>query len=400
MRILFLTQICPYPPTNGGAIKSYNILKHLGSRHKVDVLTFIRCESEAAALSQLAEHCRRIDFCMMPRSPALNALHAVRSLWRRQPFLIIRDWQPQMHAKVLNYLEPPPDLIYVDHLQMFQYVPRPAPSPVLLDEHNVEWRIIERFAACDESGARRLFASIEWPKLRAFELDACQAADAVLTVTPNDREVLREKGVPGSKMTVLPIGVDTGYFKPLPRDRDSRRVLTFGTMSWPPNIDGVLHFCRHIYPSVKREVPEVELAVVGANPPPQLKRLATQDRSIVVTGYVEDIRKASEGAAAFVVPLRIGSGMRVKILDAMSMGLPVVSTSMGCEGISARPDTEILVTDEPREFARAVVHLLKHPSERARLGAAGRALVEREYSWPAILPRLDELLDRMGSRQK
>lgn len=396
MRILFLTQICPYPPTNGGAIKTYNILKHLGARHEVDLLLFVRDSEEVASLVHLGEYCGGIDSCFMPRSTFLNLAFAARSLLAGSSFIISRDNQAEMHAKVLDHLDPAPDLIYVDHLQMSQYVPRSVSCPVILDEHNVEWRIIERFAECEASPLRRRFAALEWPKLQQFELDACRSANVVLTVTEHDRQVLEEHGVPAEKLSALPIGVDTGYFTPLPQQSDSMRVLTFGTMSWPPNTDAVQWFLREMYPAIRDRVRDAEFSVIGANPPPSIRQLPERDRSISVTGYVSDIRQASAGSAVFVVPLRIGSGMRVKILDAMAMGLPVVSTSVGCEGISVHPGEDILIADEPSTFVDAVAHLLGNPSERMRIGSAGRHLVESQYSWPAILTRLDGVLSRFA----
>ena len=192
MRILFLTQICPYPPSNGGAIKTYNILKHLGSKHDVDLLTFVR-GGESKSLAHLAQYCKSVDSCLITRSGARNACDAARSLIAQKSFVITRDWLPEMHAKVLKALDTKPDLIYVDHLQMFQYVPSPAPCRVLLDEHNVEWRIIERFSSAGTPLAQRAFAALEWPKLRAYELAACKRADMVLTVTAEDAIILAPK---------------------------------------------------------------------------------------------------------------------------------------------------------------------------------------------------------------
>ncbi len=395
MRILFLTQICPYPPTNGGAIKTYNILKHLGARHEVELLLFVRGSREVESLVHLGEYCSSIDSCTMTRSAFIDLLHAARSTITGRSFIISRDWRPEMKSRVLDHLRRKPDLIYVDHLQMLQYVPRSVSCPILLDEHNVEWRIVERFAEFDASPLRRRFAAMEWPKLRRFELDACRSARAVVTVTEHDRAILQEHGVSAEKLTALPIGVDTSYFTPLPRSRDSQRILTFGTMSWPPNIDAVQWFHREVYPYIRRRVPQAGFTIVGANPPPVIRQLPESDPSVTVTGYVDDIREASLGAAVFVVPLRIGSGMRVKILDAMAMAIPVVSTSVGCEGISVHPGRDIVVADDPQAFADGVVSLLKDRARCAEIGSAGRRLVEAEYSWPAILTRLDDLLSRI-----
>jgi glycosyltransferase involved in cell wall biosynthesis len=300
-----------------------------------------------------------------------------------------------MRSKVLEFISHKPDLIYVDHLQMFQFVPDPPPCPVLLDDHNVEWRIIERFASADRSPARRLFAALEWRKLRAYELGACRRADIVLTVTPQDRETFIANGIPPEKVFALPVGVDTERLRPIPLFLEFGKVTTLGTMSWPPNADAVRYFIESIYPRIKSELPEARFTVIGANPPPEIRSLASRDSSIEVTGYVDDIRAALDGTGAFVVPLRIGSGIRVKILDAMAMGLPIVTTSIGCEGIELIPGEHALVADNPAHFAESVIRLLRDHGERARLGAAGRGLVENCYSWPHVLRRLDDILSTL-----
>lgn len=302
-----------------------------------------------------------------------------------------------MHEKVLREIRKRPDLIYVDHLQMSQFVPNPRPCPVLLDEHNVEWRIIQRYSATESSLPFRLFAALEWRRLRDYELSACEAADLVFTVTRDDKDTLVAHGIPPEKIVSLPVGVDTNYFTPVRSRPGDRKILTFGTMSWPPNADSVAWFVKAVYPLVKRQIADVHFAAVGANPPPRLSALSRRDPTIDIPGFVEDIRTAAPGTAAFVVPLRIGSGMRVKIVDAMAMALPVVTTSVGCEGIALQPGTHALVADDPREFAEHVVSLLLHYPKRQRLGLAGRELVERSYSWPSILQRLDEALTNIQS---
>jgi len=400
IKILFLTQLCPYPPSSGGAIKTYNFLKHLGARHDVSLLTFVRSGDEVQFLSHLAPYCRGIDFCVIGRSRLLNMRYALKSLLAGRSFIITRDWHPDMYAKVRNLLDNQPDLIYVDHLQMFQFVPDPPPCPVVLDDHNIEWRIIERFASAGAAPFRRLFASLEWRKLRSYELDACRRAGLVFTVTPQDKSVLVSSGIPEQKIVSLPVGVDVDSFTPVRSTADDRKVLTFGTMSWPPNVDAVTYFVRAIYPLVKRQVSDVRFTVIGANPPREIRALEDQDRSINIAGFVEDIQAAAQGAAAFVAPLRIGSGIRVKILDAMAMGLPVVTTSVGCEGILLQPGEHALVTDAPGEFADAVVHLLLDPRERLCLGSAGRKLVESLYSWPPILHRLDQALSMFPANRE
>ena len=393
MRILFLTQICPYPPTNGGAIKTYNILKHLGSKHEVSLLMFIRHETELSAVSHLSEFCREIDHCTIKRSAVRNVFDAAASLATNRSFVITRDRHPQMQAKVSQGLAKSPDLIYVDHLQMSRLVPNPAPCPVLLDEHNVEWRIIQRFSTAGMTLPQRLFSALEWRKLRAYELSACRKADLVLAVTPNDRDTLVENGIPPNHVGFLPIGVDTDRFQPVSLRPESKNILSFGTMSWPPNVDAIGYFVREVYPLVKQKVPEAQFTIVGSSPPPEIKALE-KDSSIKVTGFVEDVRPYAEEAAVFVVPLRIGSGMRVKILDAMALGLPVVTTPVGCEGISLQPGRHALVSESPDRFAGCVTDLLRNPEMREKMGASGRSLVESHYAWKPIFERLDTILSQ------
>jgi sugar transferase (PEP-CTERM/EpsH1 system associated) len=395
MRILFLTQICPYPPSNGSAIKTYNILKHLGARHEVRLLLFVRTEGEVAALRNIELSCRDIDHCIIRRSAKSDLAYAARSLLSERSFIISRDWRAEMQAKVLDRLNEPTDLLYVDHLQMAQYVPSGIACPVLLDEHNVEWRIVERFARTGASLARRLFASVEWRRLRSHELQACARADLVLTVTAHDRDILVEHGIASGKVVPLPVGVDTELLRPVRAASGSGRILFFGSMAWPPNADAVSYFIQRIYPMVKAAVPEARFTVVGANPPSEITRLAARDASISVTGYVDDIRPYAESAAVFVVPLRVGSGMRVKILDAMALGLPVVTTSVGCEGIHLQHGEHALVADSPEEFAQAVTQLLRDSVTRRDMASAGRRFVEQFYAWPPIMARLDEAIESL-----
>ncbi|MGB9586576.1 MAG: glycosyltransferase, partial [Armatimonadota bacterium] len=371
---------------------TYNILKYLGSRHEISLLTFLRSEDEISLLQHLKPFCHEIDFCLIKRSALINLQGAVKSLLSEQPFMILRDLHPEMRFKVNEAVKRKPDLLYVDHLQMFQYVPRPRLCPVVLDNHNVEWRIIERFAYTDVPLPMRAFACVEWRRLRTYEINACLEADLVFTVTDKDRNILISNGVDEHKIVSLPIGVHAEDIELVQLGTSDKKVTTFGTMSWPPNADSVLYFARLIHPLVIRRKPDSKLLIIGKNPPRSIKALSKKDGTIEVYGYVEDLRSAVQGTAAFVVPLRIGSGMRVKILDAMAMGLPVVTTSVGCEGIELEPGKHALVVDDPVEFAEAVVYLLDCYEARMCLATAGRSLVEQYYSWRPILERLEQAL--------
>ncbi len=205
--------------------------------------------------------------------------------------------------------------------------------------------------------------------------------DAVLTTSLEDRNLLASELV-GTPIRVVPNGVDTDFFRPGTEDEDPRKLLFTGAMNYAPNADGVAHFCAEILPIIRAVVPEVSLSVVGRDPPPRVQSLARD--GVAITGTVPDVRPWMNGAAVFVVPLRVGGGTRLKILEAMASGRPVVSTSLGCEGLDVKDGHNILVADTPAAFAAAVVRCLRDPSSVARSGPTAGPSFKSAYQWDAI----------------
>jgi glycosyltransferase involved in cell wall biosynthesis len=286
------------------------------------------------------------------------------------------------------------DAVHVDHLQMAQFVPAdlPVQMRVVLDNQNIEHRIPKRFA--ETAGANPLvrgFWRQEWPKLRDWELAACRRCDRILVVSDEDKDGLEHLAPDLTGMIdVVPIGVDTNYFAPIrPWRPGSRTLLSIGTMFWPPNVDSMLHFCADILPKIKKRVPDVKVNIVGARPVKAVRVLGERDPdTIVVTGSVPDVRPYGEDCGAFIVPLRAGSGMRVKILNALAMGLPVVSTSVGAEGIEVTNGENIVLADGADAFADATIRLLRDPALARRIAQGGRRLIEERYAWDRVDERL------------
>lgn len=398
MRILFLTQLFPYPPVCGGTIRGYNILSHLGQGHEVTLVAFVRKSPSEEQLDAVRSVCREVFTVPIKRSAVKNAKFAASSVARRESFIITRDYVPEMQETVDRLLSAEHfDLLYVDHLQMAQYVRDSYPCKKVLDEHNVEWKIIERIAKTERFSPKGAFAALEWRKLKQWELQACAKFDLVLTVTDHDKETLTSGHPRQKNVQCLPIGVDFSQFEEVKLKPGATDILSIGTMSWPPNIDSILYFTKSIYPAIKDRAHDARLVIVGKDPPESVKRLAHADKSIEITGFVQDIMPLASRAAAFIVPLRSGSGMRVKILNAMAMGLPIVSTSVGCEGIGVMHDEQLLIADTPSDFADAVLRLLCNYELRRRLGEAGRAFVLQNYGWERILSRLDSALETICS---
>lgn len=393
MKVLFLSQLFPYPPVCGGTIKSYNLLKHLASRHKVSFVSFVRKQPSKQEMDAVASLCKEVRTVTIKRSGLANLRFAATSLATGRSFIIARDYVREMQRLVNDMLRSRHfDLVYVDHLQMAQYTASWDRCPKVLDEHNVEWKIIKRIAENCKLSPKGLFANIEWRNLRRYELSTCGKFDTVFTVTDNDRETLATANRNLKNLVTIPIGTEVESAPKFELDPQAKGVLSIGTMSWPPNIDAIEFFTKDIFPLVKSRVPDTKLFVVGSNPPESIKKLPKQDSSIEVTGFVEDLASVASHAAVFVVPLRSGSGLRVKILNAMAMGLPVVSTSVGCEGIGAKNEKQLLIADTPEAFANAVVRLISDFDLRQQLGQAGKQFVIQNYSWSSIYKVMDRAL--------
>ena len=257
-------------------------------------------------------------------------------------------------------------------------VPMNGSAPVVLFEHNVEYQIWQRLAALERRPWIRALLEVEWRKLRAREADACRRADLTIAVSADDRRRL-ERLAPGIAAASIPTGVDTDYFTPMSRLERPAHLVFSGSMDWHPNEDAVIHFLDAILPSIRARIPETTFTVVGRNPSTRLREVAARFAGVTITGTVSDVRPAIAEGAVYVVPLRAGGGTRLKIFEALAMARPVVSTTVGAEGLGIEPGLHYTCADQPREFADAVVSLLKDPAApcaaRARRPSSRRNLL-------------------------
>jgi glycosyltransferase involved in cell wall biosynthesis len=263
---------------------------------------------------------------------------------------------------------------------------------VLIDAHNVEFDLARQYAERSPGVARRMFHSLNWPRLRAEEIAAWRRADAVAFTSPDD-QARANALVPGLRSQVVPNGVDTDQFRPQPAERargTPPTVVFFGTMNYLPNVDAVRWLLKEIWPAVAQRVPHARLEIIGSHLPPDVR--SAQGPRIEVAGMVDDVRPHLEEAAAIVVPLRMGGGTRLKILESLAMGKAVVSTRLGAEGISAEPGVHLLLADEPAGLGDALVRVLEDPALASRLGHEGRELIAGTYSWSAIARGFEGLI--------
>jgi glycosyltransferase involved in cell wall biosynthesis len=307
---------------------------------------------------------------------------------------MVRDDRTDMHRlfqKVNS--ENQFDIVHVDQLNMAQYAWKIPGARRILDEHNALWLLYKRLADTMPFGVRKLLLNRDWKLLKRYEGQLCVSADALLAVSQEDRNALQEAMPKQREITVIPIAIDTDELDFLSRKPNSNRILHIGTMFWPPNIDGIQWFMDNVYPLIKKKRSDVVIDLVGARPPQSIIDYEKIDSAIHVTGYVEDLEPYLEAAAVFVVPLRAGGGMRVKILETLARGLPIVSTTLGCEGIDLEDGSHILIADSPEKFAAATLRLLEDPNLAEQLARNGRARVEELYDYRSACRPLDAIYE-------
>lgn len=358
------------------------------------MLTYWRPEDEPKHIQEMLGMCVNVTRVPLIRSKASDLRYAASSFLSGGSFIIRRDFRNQMAAEFGRMLrEFRPDAVHIDHLQMAQFVDFDSGCRTVLDQHNVEHVIVRRIAETAENAVVRLYAGREWRRLRDYEMRVCRQADVVLTVSEEDKSELCRLDPSLGNVHAVPIGIDVERYSQVEPAYGTPNILFTGTMYWPPNVDCVQHFCRDILPLIRIQIPECTFTIAGQRPVESVRRLADEP-GVRITGYLEDDREVARQCGVFVVPLRSGSGVRVKILNAMAMGLPVVSTSVGAEGIDAVNGEHLIIADSPADFADAVVNLLKDADTAERLGESARRLASDRYSWQRAGERVLGLYER------
>ena len=340
-----------------------------------------RRESQAA----LEKFCETVEY--FPLWPKASPVHRIAGLAASalspRPFSVLAHRSAAFHRRVSKLVETKSfDLIHADTIALAQFIDQRWTIPTVLTHHNIESQLMERRAGAESGLFARIYLQRETRKLLAYEAEMSGTFDVNVFVSQPDEKTLGER-VPGLRTAIVPNGVDVEYFTP--SQVQDRPVLIYtGGMNMFANRDAVIFFLNEIWPLIRKRVPDVRFFAVGQDPPKELLDLAARDPQIVVTGYVNDVRPFVWDASVYVVPLRVGGGTRLKVLDAMAMGKAMVSTSIGFEGLDVRPDEHLLVADSPEQFAEKTVRLLQDPGRRLTLGRNARELVEHRYSWRTI----------------
>jgi polysaccharide biosynthesis protein PslH len=405
--LLFLSQVLPFPLVGGAKIRAYYVLRRLAQDYDVTLVSFVRADDRFEDVQHLAAYCRDVYTVPVSRSRIRDAAAIITSALKGTPAVIARDWNRRMERTIAEVIAGGTiSLVHADQTSMAQYgqvATRFAGGRVrtVLDAHNAMYRLIERQSVHYSGWRRRLWVR-EARLMARYEARLCLEFDQLLAVTEEDRVALLN--LPGCgeadshKVAVLPICVDA-YEPPVERQHMTRRIIHVGTMFWPPNIDGVLWFAREIFPMILAQLPEAEFLVVGKNPPPEVvslpESLPQAGKAVKVLGYAEEVEPLLAESGVFIVPVRAGGGMRVKIPKAWQWGIPIVSTTLGAEGIAVQPGQNILLADDAQAFARSVVRVLTDPELASSLRQNGRAWLAEHYHWSTQYDRLVEIYGRL-----
>lgn len=405
LNLLFVTPYLPSPPRFGGQMRLHGLISGMAASHDVSVLSFVdESEDQSEAVRETLTYCRSVATVSNPRysaSTASKRLLQLASLFSNHSYGALLHHQADLEEVLLGAIEQNRyDLVIFEFAQMatsglkLRGKSKEGPAFVL-DEHNIEYKIGEQTAQRSPSVVRRTYSAIDWRKVRDEELQTWANLDGCTLTSESDQEILLSEA-PKTRTAVVPNGVDVDFFRPSRNPSATPdTMLFFGAIDYYPNTDGLRYFLSEVFPRLKMVVPQARLSIVGRRPPEEI--LAYRSPDVLVTGAVDDVRPYLESAAVVVVPLRLGSGTRLKILEAMAMGKAVVSTTLGAEGIDVVAGKNILLADDPATFASQIRRLLENPSLAARLGAAGRRLVVERYSWRSSVERLStfygEVLD-------
>lgn len=438
MKLLFLTPQLPYPPHQGTTLRNYNILRVLAPRHEIHLLSFgVTAQLLGSPLNEL---CARIEIAAPPSRSMTR--RAFETLFQPLPDMARRLASPELARKFAALVrETAYDVVQIEGIEMANFWLQAGgstlkgsasssagtrghgstgvlvhqkqtvfvaesdrknphslqPPTILFDDHNAEWTLQHSAYETDRRRPRRwhaaLYSWIQFNKLKRFEREVCLAADAVVAVSAQDAEAIAALD-PRIQPIVIPNGVDVEAY--VPSDEVCAKplaelgVVFTGKMDFRPNIDAAVWFADEILPLLRHEIPLAHVSFVGQKPSPQVLALRARP-GVAVTGFVPDTRPYIADAAVYAVPLRMGSGTRLKVLEALAMGKAIVSTSLGVAGIECQNGRDLLIADTAPEFARALASLLRDKSRARELGMNARRLAQERYDWRKLVPKFEEI---------
>jgi len=395
MKILWVKCDFLHPTDKGGQIRTLEMLRRLHLRHEIHYVAY-EDPSQPEGLRRSSEYCSHaypVPLKVPPRASVAFAAQAIRNLFSTLPLSLERYVSRQMRVQVEQLIQCEHfDGVVCDFLSAAPLLPN-LPG-CLLFQHNVETMIWRRHVDNARGPLSRWYFGLQAERMFRFERETCQRVGGIVAVSENDSTTMAQLfDIPPPPS--IPTGVDIGYFAPPSATPQPLRDLVFiGSMDWMPNIDGVRWFVDEVLPRIRAQRPDCTLTIAGRKPTSAITELAARDPRILVTGGVPDIRRYVWGAAVSIVPLRIGGGTRLKIYESMAARVPVVSTSIGAEGLAIHPPTDIRIADTAEEFAVQCLDLLENPRQRSAIAEAAWTMVAERFSWESVARQFEQILAR------
>ena len=393
-RILFLTTELPYPLNSGGKIRTYNMIKSIYNYYEIDLVCFSEKECNSD-INELEKMCSSVSVVQKiytnSSSKTILVKNLILSILKNNPFVIEKFKDNKFKDKVEELLKKNKyEAIIVDHLQIASYVENLEKSKIILSQHNCEYLILKRRYEREKNLLKKLYIWNEYQKTKIYERKLCKNVDRVIMLSKEDKQFLVSKNYSGLNIHILPISVESNFTKSTYNEK-VKNILFLGTMSWFPNEHGILWFIENAWKKIKNEFPECKLYVVGSKPSKEIREYSSED--IIVTGYVDDINEYIEMCDVCVVPLFIGGGMRVKILECMSKGIPCISTTVGAEGIECKIKKDILIANSSEEFIKALKFIDKIDN-RIEISNNAKKLIDKKYSLKVLTNELIKIIEQ------
>ena len=395
MRLVWMKSDYVVPPDTGGKIRTYNLMRELNAICDVTYLAFknSRGPNNEPEISECASDVITEHKSEENKTGMGFYARVVAGMASRLPYIVQKYRCDKIleHQRKFVHFHQESAVVLCDFLEMAENVDWSLPCPKVLFQHNVESMIWDRYYQNELNPLKRAYFDFERRRMNKYESETCNRFDLVFAVSEEDKKRMHQEMGVKTPIVVLETGVDTDFFKPMhtpPTIPD--RLVFLGSMDWMPNIDGMKWFVESVYPKIREVRPQVSLDIVGRRLGPEIRIFAENDSSITVHADVPDVRPYIAQCDLFIVPLRIGGGSRIKIYEAMAMNRPVVSTTIGAEGLPLVPNHDIAIGDTPAEYAEQVVSLLEDPVRKQTVSQSGYELVTQNYQWKNVAIRLKE----------
>jgi len=399
MKILWLSHFVPYPPKGGCFQRSYNLIKEAARKNEI-YLVALRHKNKSThpeseinkAKEELEKFCRNVFIVDISSFSGFKFYFlALKSIFTTDPLTVNLFKSDDMHNLIQKlFKEIDFDIAHYDTISLAEYFKDTGNIPKYLTHHGMESFMIKRRVTNESNLINKLYFFIESFKLRRYEKKHCHKFNMNIMVSEDDKLMLKEIS-PSSRIVVVENGVDVNFFVPKAHHTNTSRLIFAGRLDQYSNIDAVVYFCLHIWPLIRERFPEMLFTIIGNNPPAKLLEISKNDERIEVLGYVDDVRPFFDQATISVCPIRDGGGTRIKILDAMAMGMPIVSTTIGCEGLDIISGENVLIANTPKEFLDNIEKLIIDKNLRKSLSINARKIVENKYSWSIIGEKLNNI---------